>query len=130
MSDKVKTRPEDQPLPIGNDLPHTHDLAAEDLASRKKLGVSRYGQPLQPCNGRDAVQDLYEEVLDAAAYAAQVTWELEHPEETYVGCLVVAALTHQPIDFGERWVPPSVQRLITEVINGYFEEGPPQPSDQ
>lgn len=49
----------------------------EDLESRIKIGVTRYGQRLQTDNGRDMLLDMYEECLDAYHYA----WGhyLEHP---------------------------------------------------
>lgn len=46
-----------------------------DMEARDRLGRERYGTPLQPHNGRDALRDLYEEILDAIAYATQVRLE-------------------------------------------------------
>lgn len=40
----------------------------EDLTKRYKQGLITYGTPLQRENGRDMLQDLYEEILDAAMY--------------------------------------------------------------
>jgi hypothetical protein len=81
--DKLKQRAGDQPLPIHNDEPFCHDQVVKliesvwplekqliaDVLSRKELGITRYGRALQPRNGRDFLQDLYEELLDASAYA-------------------------------------------------------------
>lgn len=67
----TKQRPEDQVLPTPNEYPSVHAQVAADLMERERIGVSRYGTPLQPFNGRDADQDLYEELLDAAAYMKQ-----------------------------------------------------------
>ena len=58
----------DQPLPKTMHGPFIHDLVAQDLAKRKALGISKYGTALQAHNGRDALLDLYEELLDAAVY--------------------------------------------------------------
>jgi hypothetical protein len=83
-----RQRPGDQPLPVPNDGPSMHDLVAADLrlrapqamalervradlAARKELGLQRYGSLLQAHNDRDALRDLYEELLDASAYARQ-----------------------------------------------------------
>lgn len=74
MSD-IKQRPEDQPLPTASDSPPMHDLCCADLQARKALGIRRYGQPLQANNGRDALRDHYEELLDACAYARQLLYE-------------------------------------------------------
>lgn len=45
--------------------------------ARRQKGIDTYGTPLQPFNGRDARQDLMEEILDACAYARQI--HLEEP---------------------------------------------------
>lgn len=77
----LRLREGDQPLPVGNDLPVMHDLVIEDLRRRLEVGIRRYGQPLQPFNGRNALRDAYEEVLDLAVYLRQAIWEVEHPPE-------------------------------------------------
>lgn len=70
-----RLRPGDQPLPTPNEFPRIHDLVIADVKSRMDLGTARYGVPLQPNNGRDALRDAYEEVLDAAAYLRQAMYE-------------------------------------------------------
>jgi hypothetical protein len=76
----TRQRPGDQPLPVvHDDQPAIHDLVAADLAGRKALGTERYGTPLQPHNGRDALRDLYEELLDAAVYIRQAIEERRNP---------------------------------------------------
>ena len=88
---KRKDRSGDQPLPVPNDGPSMHDLVCVDLEARwtarlspgividmqvrKQLGLDRYGSLLQAGNGRDALLDLYEELLDAVVYARQVQEE-------------------------------------------------------
>lgn len=80
----------EQPAPVPNRWPGAHDELIEslrdlkgpeaermrqELAARRDLGRERYGTLLQPFNGRDALRDLLEEVLDAMAYAHQVRLE-------------------------------------------------------
>lgn len=82
----------DQPLPVPNDKPSCHVAAAagierryggqditdkvfNDIDARLTLGLKRYGTALQPFNGRDALRDAYEELLDALAYAHQIRME-------------------------------------------------------
>ena len=65
-----------QPLPTGNDRPVMHEVVIEELRKRLEVGIRRYGQPLQPFNGRDAAQDAFEEVLDLSVYLAQVRYEM------------------------------------------------------
>lgn len=71
----MRQRPGDQQLPVRNDNPEIHKLVTADIEARRQLGISRYGMPLQAGNGRDALQDLYEELLDACAYIRQVIAE-------------------------------------------------------
>lgn len=47
------------------------DQLVADMEARHRVGVARYGVPLQPGNGRDALLDVYEEELDRVAYAMQ-----------------------------------------------------------
>lgn len=54
-----------------DDRPHIADLVIADMAERKQIGIGRYGVPLRPNNGRDALVDAYEEVLDLACYLRQ-----------------------------------------------------------
>lgn len=46
-------------------------LLAADMRTRHEFGKRRYGVPLRAHNGRDALQDQYEELLDAVAYSKQ-----------------------------------------------------------
>ena len=44
------------------------DMVIEDIREREKKGFKKYGKALLPNDGRDSMQDLYEELLDAAQY--------------------------------------------------------------
>lgn len=68
-------RIEDQALPVANNHPSIQDLVMADMVARKALGISRYGTALQPHNGRDALRDLYEELLDGCNYIRQLMYE-------------------------------------------------------
>lgn len=70
-----------QPQPKENTNPHIADLVIEDMRVRKELGIKRYGIALQSFNDRDALQDLYEELLDACVYIRQVIEEREDKEK-------------------------------------------------
>ena len=65
----------DQPDPKPNDGTPISELVIADIQERARLGRERYGTPLQAFNGRDALQDAYEEVLDAAVYLRQAIEE-------------------------------------------------------
>ena len=62
-------RPEPPPRP-GDGKP-VWDLVIQDMRDRDQVGRERYGMPLQAHNGRDALVDAYQEVLDAAVYLRQ-----------------------------------------------------------
>lgn len=64
-----------QPKPKKSKHPAVWGLVLEDMVNRNKLGVKRYKTPLRAFNGRDSLQDLYEELLDACAYIRQCIYE-------------------------------------------------------
>lgn len=61
----------DQPPPTPNDKPAVWGLVIADMHERDKVGRQRYGTPLQPHNGRDALVDAYQEGLDLVVYLRQ-----------------------------------------------------------
>ncbi len=63
--------------------PSIQAMVRADLEERERLGISRYGTALYPHNGRDALKDLYEELLDACAYIKQVMVERDDPDGWY-----------------------------------------------
>jgi hypothetical protein len=68
-----------QPLPVASNAPIAHRLVQDDLEERLRIGIKRYGQPLQAFNGRDSLRDAYEEVLDLAVYLRTLIFETENP---------------------------------------------------
>lgn len=82
----VDYKVQEQPLPEGNDNPRIHDLVSADIQKRKEVGIQRYGQALQADNGRNALTDAYEEVLDFAVYLRQEI------EERYILFRTIAGL--------------------------------------
>lgn len=68
-----------QPAPIKNRHPLIVGMVVQDLCGRSQKGIETYGTPLQPHNGRDALADLYEELLDACQYLRQVIYERDNP---------------------------------------------------
>jgi hypothetical protein len=63
-----------QPKPTPGDKSVTQAVIA-DLLIREAVGIRKYGRTLETFNGRDALQDAYEEVLDLAQYLKQVILE-------------------------------------------------------
>lgn len=64
-----------QPIPKLNSHMPVWDLVEKDMSDRSIAGQAKYGVPLQPHNGRDALQDAYEEALDLCVYLRQALFE-------------------------------------------------------
>lgn len=67
----------DQPSPAPNSNPVLWELVIADMRERDRIGRNRYGTPLQPHNGRDALKDLMDELLDAVVYIRQFQEEMK-----------------------------------------------------
>ena len=64
---------------------------AEDVEARIRIGERKYGKRLQSFNGRDALKDLYDEVLDALNYSKQLELENLDNGEIFRGLVALAA---------------------------------------
>jgi hypothetical protein len=73
-----------QPDPTPTTGPHIADLVMADMAARKELGIQRYGVALQAGNGRDALQDAYEEALDLTMYLRQAIEERDSERQAKI----------------------------------------------
>ena len=63
-----------QAAPSGHGNPILGMVLA-DLTNRALEGKEKYGEPLKAHNGRNALWDLYQELLDAAMYIRQAIEE-------------------------------------------------------
>lgn len=81
MSQMEQNRKDNKPLvteqaaPSPNDKPPVWDLVMLDMEARDAEGRRKYGTPLQPHNGRDALVDAYQEALDLCVYLRQAIFE-------------------------------------------------------
>lgn len=50
-------------------------LVKQDIEARIVMGEKKYGERLSTNNGRDALMDLYQELLDGAGYIRQLIFE-------------------------------------------------------
>jgi hypothetical protein len=80
---QLKQREGDQPLPTVNDRQDIQSQVIADIEARRQVGIARYGTALQAFNGRDALRDLYEELIDAAMYVKQLMVERDEPREAF-----------------------------------------------
>lgn len=64
-----------QPQPVFDTGPRVVDMVLADLSARAAVGQEKYGTPLQPFNGRDALMDAYQEALDLCQYLRQAIYE-------------------------------------------------------
>lgn len=65
----------EQPAPVINDEPLVKDAVIADIEALCERRRQKYGTHLQPHNGRDALQDAYEELIDGALYLKQLLME-------------------------------------------------------
>ena len=70
--------PEPNPIKNCNEL-YIKDLLIAEIRDRSERGLQTYGTYLQANNGRNALQDILEELLDGAMYIKQKIIE-EHVE--------------------------------------------------
>jgi hypothetical protein len=78
------------PRPVAG--PAVWDLVLTDIRERDAAGQAKYGQPLRPFNGRDALADLYQELLDAVVYVRQVIYERDTARDATDAAAVTAAV--------------------------------------
>lgn len=64
-----------EPAPKASAHPAVWPMVVRDMADRDLTGRAKYGTPLQPHNGRDALVDAYQEALDLAVYLRQAIYE-------------------------------------------------------
>ncbi len=64
-----------QPAPTESVDPAVWDLVVNDMKERDRAGFCKYRTRLKPNNGRDALVDLYQELLDAVVYCRQAIYE-------------------------------------------------------
>lgn len=77
MTDYVDTRKKastPEPAPTGNGDMVIFEVT-DDLVARAKMGIREYGTPLRANNGRDALNDAYQESLDMCMYLKQAIME-------------------------------------------------------
>lgn len=107
---KDKTREGDQPLPIPNDHIDIQSMVMEDIKQRREVGIQRYGTALQPHNGRDALQDAYEEAIDLTMYLKQLIVERDSARATSGGVELTDAKLDELADEAERGYEPDAMR--------------------
>lgn len=62
----------------------SRDMVIADMEERRRLGIARYGVPVQPGNGRNALVDAYQEALDLVVYLKQDLEEQATPAVAYL----------------------------------------------
>lgn len=65
-----------QPAPVGDGEP-VWPMVVRDMVRRDEVGRTKYSRPLTTFNGRDALVDAYQEILDLAVYVRQELHERE-----------------------------------------------------
>lgn len=73
-----------QPHPyLDNKYPDVWELVLKDMSARNNFGKEKYGVGLKPFNGRDTLQDAYEEALDLCVYLRTAIYERNQEGEVH-----------------------------------------------
>lgn len=107
-----------EPDPTPNDQPAVWDLVVQDMQARDAMGREKYGIPLQAFNGRNALWDAYQEVLDLSVYLRQAIFEKEVKEKVLSD--VVAERIRQDLKWGEQNHDPFVYKSILDEEVGEY----------
>jgi len=75
-------------IELFDELGPYHNTIIDDLQYRSRIGLERYGTTLKTNNGRDALIDVYEELLDAYVYAVQYSMESEPDVDDDINMLI------------------------------------------
>jgi hypothetical protein len=65
----------EEPAPKPSEHPAVWGLVIKDMQDRDHFGAQKYGQRLKPHDGRNALVDAYQEVLDLAVYLRKKIYE-------------------------------------------------------
>ena len=65
----------EQAQPVDHGSEGMHDKLIEEIRHRRDVGLARYNSTLQAFNGRDALRDILDELLDASVYVLQAQTE-------------------------------------------------------
>ena len=84
-------------------------LVVKDMEDRDRLGRARYGIPLRPQNGRDALVDAYQEVLDLSVYLRQEIEERRMLDDALEAARKVPGF--------EKVTPATLDRVITSLLD-------------
>jgi len=101
-----------QPRPVTNDGPAIVDLVIDDLRERAKIGEAKYGTKLQARNGRVAIVDAYQEVLDLAQYIRQEIEERRRADE-------IPASARRRVLYFAAPLRPTGDEIAAEVTGGH-----------
>jgi hypothetical protein len=71
------------------------DLVLADIKERREQGIAKYGTELKTQNGRKALVDLYQELLDAVMYVRQAIEERKERNEEIVSAQMKDATLEQ-----------------------------------
>jgi hypothetical protein len=112
-----RTQIVDQPAPTTNERPSIQSLVRQDLEERERVGIQRYGTPLQAHNGRDALVDAYQEALDLACYVRQAIEERSGGPTMLVLAEVVSERQAQLVRWGEVNFPDGTGRRPGKAIS-------------
>ncbi len=85
-------------------------LVLKDMEERRLHGITKYGLPVQPFNGRDPLIDAYQEALDLCVYLRQAIEERGNVRELVDG--IRAYAVHHGVLIGECVAWNKLKKLV------------------
>ena len=112
----TKTRPGDQVLPTGDEsLVDDQALLIQDIEARRQVGIERYGQGHRPFNGRNTLEDMYEEQLDLLVYLRSIKRMSEATREELIKVVSDVLITNG----FQRVVCDAMAEVVVDRIMGW-----------
>lgn len=116
-TEPTKQREGDQVLPSGDErLVDDQQLLIDDIEARRQVGIERYGQGHRPFNGRDTLQDLYEEQLDLLVYLRSIKRMAESSRHELIE-VVSTTLSGDPDDRATYYATATA---VVDRLNGWI----------
>lgn len=110
MSTHANSHSQPEPEKSGLSVSVTQSVI-DDLNFRRSQGIQKYGMELFTFNGRDALTDRYQELLDAACYTKQALLERDLHDASDLDPSLVARLAELSV---------SESLIVLRVVSAYL----------
>lgn len=112
---------QEQAQPVDHGTEGMHDKLILEIGHRRDVGLARYNSTLQAFNGRDALRDILEELIDGSVYVLQAMTEREQLRAELLKSLLTWL---QPRTKGVEYAfAPDLESAIQKALDEVFVDG-------